>query len=128
MADKEKVTYEEISGIKVGKRKIAPYLLIVYGTVIAWGVMYALFAPGKLVESPEAVLAADNTGEKIVERHCLNCHATGVAPQLEGIGDRLTPEEIEHVIVNGRNSMPSFGNYYNETERQAIVQYLQNYE
>lgn len=128
MADKENIKYEKVSGIKVAKRKIAPYLLIIYGTLIIWGVLYALFAPGKLAESPEAVHAAEDTGQKIVERHCLNCHATGVAPLLQGIGERMTAEEIEHVIVNGRNSMPSFANYYDETEREAIVTYLQQFE
>jgi cytochrome c550 len=49
--------------------------------------------------------------EEIYQSTCIGCHGdqyqgVGSAPALTGVGGRLSPEEIEDVVVNGRNAMP----------------------
>ena len=116
--------YEEVSGIKMGKRKVPPYLKTVYLVLIIWAVGYALFMPGKLVESSSADVSLDR-GKQIYEGTCLSCHATGVAPDLKGVTQRYKPEEIENIINKGRNTMPALGQRFNEADRKSVVQYLE---
>ncbi|MGJ7920295.1 cytochrome c551 [Neobacillus sp. LXY-4] len=48
--------------------------------------------------------------EKLYSQKCSSCHATdlkgGVGPDLTQVGSRLSKDEIEKVIVDGRNAMP----------------------
>lgn len=59
-------------------------------------------------EQTEQVAASP---EEIYQSSCIGCHGdqyqgSGSAPGLTGVGERLSPEEIEDVVVNGRNAMP----------------------
>ncbi len=50
--------------------------------------------------------------EEIYQSSCIGCHGdqyqgSGSAPALTGVGERLSNEELEDVVVNGRNAMPS---------------------
>ena len=49
--------------------------------------------------------------EDIYNQTCIGCHGEqykgGVGPKLTGVGERLTKEEIQDIVVNGKNAMPS---------------------
>jgi mono/diheme cytochrome c family protein len=49
-------------------------------------------------------------GRKAFQRYCSVCHGPkgegGVGPSLQGISTRLTPEQIEHQMVEPRGTMP----------------------
>lgn len=66
-------------------------------------------------------------GRQIYERACGACHGAerqGVPPQTPSLLDlKKTREEIETVILQGRNSMPGFG-YFRPRETGALVAYL----
>jgi cytochrome c550 len=60
-------------------------------------------------EQTEQVAASP---EEIYQSTCIGCHGdqyqgSGSAPGLTGVGERLSKEELEDVVVNGRNAMPS---------------------
>lgn len=41
---------------------------------------------------------------------CIGCHGSsyegGAGPSLVGVGEKLSPEEIQDILVNGKGSMP----------------------
>lgn len=59
-------------------------------------------------EQTEQVAASDPEG--IYQQNCIACHGDsyqgGVGPALTGVADRLSQEEVEDILVNGKNSMP----------------------
>lgn len=73
----------------------------------------------------------DATGEEIYQLLCSNCHGE----DLEGgaLGPSLGPESvsahqpdsfIEFAIVNGKGSMPSFGNVLHDSQVDLLVAYI----
>lgn len=116
-----------VSDIKVAHNKVPKILVIVFYIVAIWAIGYAVFMPGKLAVEPAAA-PQDNKGELIFEGTCLSCHATGAAPDLLGVTDRLKEEDIKNVIKNGRNTMPAIGHLYSEKEIDLVYEYLQDYK
>lgn len=125
--DKKENHYEEVSGIKVGHARMPALMRIVTYVLIVWAIGYAAFAPGKLVVSGEEEIPV-NKGEKIVQGTCMSCHASGAAPVLKGVTDRLSDDEIKHILKNGRNTMPALANLYSEEELDLIIEYLGTYK
>ena len=68
-------------------------------------------------------------GQEIYNRRCQACHGPkgeGVtAPAFFGIADRLTLEQHEAVIRNGRDGtrMTAFGEILTDTEIEAVARY-----
>ena len=68
-------------------------------------------------------------GAEIYSENCAVCHGVdragqpGSIPPLTGIADRLTRDQIETTIQNGRGRMPSFQQLSN-TEIDALMTYL----
>ncbi len=118
---------EEVAGIRVGHKKVPKLLIVVYIVLGIWAIGYAVFAPGKLAVSQTSEVSAQK-GQQIVEGTCFNCHATGAAPVLEGVTDRLKDDEIRHILKNGRNTMPALGDRYNKKEIDQILAYLKTYK
>ncbi|WP_077214002.1 cytochrome c550 [Bacillus dakarensis] len=54
--------------------------------------------------------AAATPEELYQQAGCIGCHggdySGGVGPALIGVGDKLSPEEIQDILVNGKGSMP----------------------
>ncbi|CAN5806318.1 hypothetical protein BH24ACI4_BH24ACI4_04700 [soil metagenome] len=79
--------------------------------------------PGGAEQSPTQL------GRHIYERTCVACHGAerrGVAPHTPGlIGLKKTRQEIEAVILQGRNSMPAF-RQFRPPEIAALVAYLES--
>ena len=52
-----------------------------------------------------------NPEDLYASKGCTGCHGGnlegGVGPALTGVGERLSVEEIQNVVVNGRGQMPA---------------------
>ena len=75
-------------------------------------------------------------GASLFNTNCSVCHGLDAGgktdtqtaqayPNLTNVGQRLTKEQIQGILVAGRGRMPSFGHLPNE-DREAIVNYLLN--
>ncbi|MEW8971327.1 c-type cytochrome [Mesobacillus jeotgali] len=115
-----------VSDIKIEHNKVPKLLVAVFYVVAIWAIGYAIFMPGKLAVEPAAA-PQDNKGELIFEGTCLSCHATGAAPDLKGVTDRMPEEDIKNVIKKGRNTMPAIGHLYTEKEIDKVYEYLKDY-
>ena len=66
-----------------------------------------------------------------VERGCAHCHGpdaagTQDAPNLQGVTQRLKPEEVRSQIVNGGKSMPAFGDMLTAEETDTLLVWLRS--
>lgn len=124
---KEHKELDVVSDIEVAHNHVPKILVIVFYIVAIWAIGYGIFMPGKLAVEPSAA-PQGNKGELIFEGTCLTCHATGAAPDLNGVTDRLQEDDIKNVIKNGRNTMPAIGHLYTEKEIDLVYEYLQDYK
>lgn len=67
-------------------------------------------------------------GEELYQaNNCIGCHGDvlqgGSGPALSNIGDELSADEIEEVIVEGRQGMPA-GLVTDEDELETLVEWL----
>lgn len=64
--------------------------------------------------------------EKIAAQKCSTCHGQnlegGGGPKLSDLGSRMSKEEIEDVILNGRGGMP--GGLIKGEEASAVAEWL----
>ncbi len=78
-------------------------------------------SPAGVVETPAQL------GRRIYERTCVACHGAerqGAPPQTPPLVElKKTRQELETVILQGRNSMPAFG-YLRPQEVSALIAYL----
>jgi quinoprotein glucose dehydrogenase len=79
-------------------------------------------------DSPaDAAQSPAQLGRQIYERTCVACHGAerqGAPPQTPSLVDLKTSlQDIEAVILQGRNSMPAFG-YFRPRETNALIAYL----
>lgn len=80
-------------------------------------------------EADAGAEAVPVSGQAIYESNCTRCHsATGEAirgPALIGINENVpNMQDAFDQIANGGGGMPSFGSRLEETEIQAIVDYI----
>lgn len=82
---------------------------------------------------PAIALSAPMTGEDLFKSlGCRGCHLAGgsggsLAPPLDGLGKRLSVEQIRQVLTVRREAsiMPSYG-YLTEPELATLQDYLQS--
>ena len=79
-------------------------------------------------DSPaDAAQSPAQLGRQIYERTCAACHGAerlGVPPQTPSLLNlKKSRQDIEAVILQGRNSMPAFG-YFRPRETSALIAYL----
>lgn len=73
-------------------------------------------------------------GQAVYQEHCMSCHglklegqpASGIA-SLVGVTDRLTHDELDEVLMNGRNLMPGWS-HLGDRNLEALKLYLTNPE
>jgi cytochrome c550 len=110
--------YLHKGGKSMNRNPIIPFVLIM---VLGIAAMF-LFSFKGLGDSKELAAEQEGGGEKTEEvssnpediyksAGCIGCHGDsyqgGVGPALTGVGDKLSKEEIEDILVNGKGSMPS---------------------
>lgn len=66
--------------------------------------------------------------EKLFNQKCSSCHGGnlegGVGPKLSDVGSRLSQEEIESTIANGKGSMPP--KLLEGDDAKAVAEWLAN--
>ncbi|OLN23382.1 cytochrome C [Domibacillus antri] len=103
----------------MNRNPIIPFLLIM---VFGIGLMFFLSLDGldNAKEMAEEEKQAEEGGETAAggefdpEGHyqssCIGCHGSsyegGAGPSLVGVGEKLSPEEIQDILVNGKGGMP----------------------
>ena len=70
--------------------------------------------------------ASAGDAEKIFNQKCSSCHGGdlkgGVGPNLSAIGSKLSKEEIETTILNGKGAMPA--KFIEGDEATAVADWL----
>lgn len=94
------------------RNALIPYLLIM---VLGIGLMVALSLIGVYDSKETGGKESDNiaqaaTPEEIYQKSCFSCHGSNyegaVGPELKGVDERLSVDEIKDVLQNGRGAMP----------------------
>lgn len=96
------------------RNAIVPYLLIM---VFGIGLIFALSlidnGGEQAGEGTEEQGGGDTTAqspEELYNSTCFTCHGQnyegGAGPELAGVGERLSADEIKEVLINGRGAMP----------------------
>jgi len=119
-----------VSGIRYGHARVPTFLIVSYLAVCVWGMYYAATAT---VPDDRAALAATPSaanGQSIVQSRCAGCHSMGTeqvfGPGLQGVGTRLTPEEIKKILQEGKGQMPApTAMGLTETELQSLQLFLE---
>ncbi|CDQ39633.1 MULTISPECIES: cytochrome c550 [Virgibacillus] len=79
---------------------------------------------GEQAESQEGETTDDPAA--IFESNCASCHGAdlsgGMGPDLTQVGSRLSQEEIQDVIINGKGQMPA--GMANEAEAEVLAKWL----
>lgn len=92
------------------------YMITGFNIILAGCLVFLLFVyegPKKSqpVSSNGTVTASAGNAEDIVGKNCITCHGDqlqgGAGPALNKIGSKYKQNEIEHIIKNGKNGMPS---------------------
>ncbi len=98
----------------MNRNPLIPFgLIFVFGiglmfllSFIGLGNMDEIAKGGEEAPQEETVAASP---EEIYKGKCSACHGAdfggGAGPALTGVGDRLAPEEIESILVNGKGIM-----------------------
>lgn len=100
-----------VSGIRYGHAKIPMFLKVTYVTLLVWGAYYTITATN--INDREAVAAQPSVeqGQMIVQSRCAGCHSMGTdavfGPGLQGVGSRMSPEEISQILHEGKGQMPA---------------------
>lgn len=89
-----------------------------------------------LADDPSKVWTIDELkqrGEKVYTSNCAVCHqptgkgVPGAFPALDGSGVVNGPKEAqEHLLLNGKNAMPSWKAVLSDTEIAAVITYTRN--
>ena len=103
---------------------------------------YALWVDGKkkemaaLADDPTKVWTVDELtqrGEKVFTANCAVCHQAtgkgipGAFPALDGSAVVAGPKEAQiHLLLNGKNAMPSWKAVLSDTEIAAAITYTRN--
>jgi cytochrome c oxidase subunit 2 len=70
-----------------------------------------------------------NLGEATFKGACEKCHGLGgvgdIGPPLKGNRVLASPDTVEHVVRNGRRTMPPVGTDWNDRQMDALTAYLE---
>lgn len=105
-------------GKKMKRNAIVPFVMImVFGIVLMFALSFKGLGDAKQVaeekknggkkENTEQVA---NKPEDIYQGKCISCHGDafqgGVGPELKGVGEKMSEDEIKDILKNGKNGMP----------------------
>lgn len=142
LSEEKKVSGPEVhqsaDGIKVANRGVPKFLIVVYVTLTAWAVWYAVSVTGP---DASAIAGADSqpagssvvAGEALFQARCVACHGQGgrgssVAPDISKVGSSREATWLSRWLKNPEAvkpgaKMPPLG--LSDQEIQALVAYLQ---
>jgi len=116
----------------MNRNPLIPFLLIF---ILGIGLMFMLSFKG-LGDAKDLASEKSGKGEKTEETSknpediyantCAGCHGAGaeggVGPELNGVGDHLSLDEVKDVIANGRGTMPP--NLVGDAELDGMAEYI----
>jgi len=89
-----------------------------------------------LADDPNKVWTIDELkarGEKVFTANCAVCHQAngkgvpGAFPALDGSPIVAGPKDVQiHLVLNGKNAMPTWKNVLSDTEIAAAITYTRN--
>ena len=86
----------------------------------------AASSPAAMGQSPASVAAAPvtgvTTGAALYQQHCNTCH--GTRPDGTAILNADDPAEVAQVIASGQTDMPGFADELDETQIDAIAEFV----
>ncbi|WP_078379671.1 cytochrome c550 [Sutcliffiella halmapala] len=112
-----------------------PLIPFAFIAVLGLGLMFLFSFIG--LDQAEKIASGDDgepvelTAEELYQQNsCIGCHGNDLAggagaPALVDVGDRLSPEEIKEVIINGQGTMPA--GLANPQEAEVLAEWLANY-
>jgi len=130
----KKDEYDTVNGIKMGHAGIPKFLKVVYASLAAWALYYMIAAQpvdDRIEASPDTTPTAE-AGAELFAGSCAGCHAVTadrkVGPGLKGVAEKLGPEELKNVLVNGRPAQgmpapPSLG--MSESQIESLRLYME---
>ena len=118
----------------MSRNPIIPFLLIMaFGIALVFGLSLKGLGDAKEVANggkegeEEQVEQVAGTPEEIYQTSCLGCHGGnyegGAGPALTDVGDRLSVEEIETILKEGKGTMPA-NLVPDETKRVEMAEWL----
>jgi mono/diheme cytochrome c family protein len=99
----------------------------------------AAFTGGVAACRPAPVLTQQQTeGKHLYDVGCAHCHEENdlhlkkIPPSLHGVfsrntlpdGEAATDAEVEHILISGKGTMPSFAYQMSKEQMDAVVAYL----
>lgn len=113
------------------KKRLVPFALIA-----VLGILTMIIVGSVGMNQQQAIENEDKGGgeeqtasanpEEMFQNSCASCHGSdlsgGVGPNLQGVGDRLSVEEIVSTIENGKGQMPP--GLYTGEEAKAVAEWL----
>lgn len=95
--------------------------------VFCGAAMFLTAGCGNEITLPDDADAEIILGHETYQARCARCHgpggAGGLGASLREIETRLDDDEQRDVIINGRNTMPRFGDTLTDEEIDAIIRY-----
>ncbi len=115
-------------GANFGMTSANPTDGMVYVMAMNSPTLIKLLPPGQSRRRPGGG-GPGGTGAQVYSQNCAMCHGDdragqpGTIPPLTGISERLTRDQIQATIRNGRGRMPSF-QQLSDTDLNALITYL----
>lgn len=115
--------------------------VIPYGLIAVLGILLVIIISFVGVNQREAILNPENEdvgaeltiddADAIYQNKCANCHGDDLSgsetmPDLTKVGNDLTKEEIEEIIIKGRGSMPP--GQANPEEAKILGEWLEGHK
>lgn len=114
--------------------------LIPFGLIAVIGIVAAIIFSVIGLSEQQNIADGEEGGESvsldpesIAEQSCMSCHGqdlagTDMAPELQEVGNRLSEEEINDIIVNGIDGTAMQGGFVNNEEAQVLAEWLATQE
>lgn len=123
--------------VLVGLAIVSTLVLEYFGYAEPWKPILVFNAAGTNVSPPHVAKSeysylspqAQKGALLISDEACISCHQIGNiggfrGPSLNGIGDRLTTDELTWRILHGGGGMPAYGNVLKPNELTELVAFL----
>jgi cytochrome c550 len=126
--------YVHKGGYIMNRNPVIPFVLIM---VFGIGLMFLLSFKG-LGDSDELAKEKEGGGEQtetvaakpedIYKQSCIGCHGDqyqgGMGPDLHGVGDRYSKEELVEIVTKGKGAMPA--GLVKAEQAEAMADWLSN--
>jgi len=108
--------------VRKGRSAVLPLLLLAIGLAAGGG--------GASGGGADDAVQAVSEGERLYRNRCMACHGGelegGFGPELRGIGERMSRDEIILAVRDGTGLMQPFRDRLTEEEIAAVVDWIRS--